>query len=67
MKLPRAARELLREIVLLDSDESNPFDGGRPTYEVPSLDDMAKRAVKVLGTTRDVVLRRAQRSFKRRG
>lgn len=41
--IARDIRALLRDIILLDGDESNPFGGGEPRYVVPSLDNMAAK------------------------
>lgn len=58
-KPARSIAALLRDIILLDGDESNPFGGGEPRYVVPSLGNMAGRAARILGTAREAVLQRA--------
>lgn len=60
VKPARSIAALLRDIILLDGDESNPFDASAPPYVVPSLDAMAVRAARVLGTTREAVRKRAR-------
>jgi len=57
--IARDIRAILRDIILLDGDESNPFGGGEPLYRVPPLDAMAAKAARILGTSREAVKKRA--------
>lgn len=59
--LPRAVRELLRDVVKLDYDEESPFTRTVDGWVVPSLDAMAQRAAKLLGTTPAAIVARARK------
>lgn len=59
--LPRAVRELLRDVVKLDYDEESPFTRMVDGWVVPSLDAMAKRAARILGTTPAAIVARARK------
>ena len=62
--LPRAVRELLRDVVKLDYDEESPFTRTVDGWVVPSLDAMAQRAAKLLGTTPAAIVARARKVSK---
>lgn len=59
--LPRAVRELLRDVVKLDYDEESPFTRMVDGWAVPSLDAMALRAARILGTTPAAIIARARK------
>lgn len=60
--LPRAVRELLRDVVLLDNDDEDPWTPGAASFVVPSLDAMAKRAARILGTTPGDIVAEARKA-----